>query len=273
MSRRRGFLEAVIDDLRRAMERAGDAESAAARAGWLQQLDPRVKVIGLLSLVAAGAFARSFPVLACLLGLAVGLAWLSGLPLRWIFSRSWLAAVTLGIVLAVPAIAFTPGTPVATIPGTTWPLTREGVTTASLLALRTTTAVTLGFLLAFTTRWPHVLKALRTLRVPLVFVVVLSMTSRYIVLLLESAHDLFEGRRSRTVGVLPSAERRRAAAESAGVLLSRSLDLSGEVYLAMQARGFRGDVYLLDDFAMKTVDWLALVGLLAVAAMAFWMGR
>ena len=54
---------------------------------------------------------------------------------------------------------------------------------------------------------------------------------------------------------------------------ARSLDLSGEVYLAMQARGFRGDVYLLDDFAMKTVDWLALVGLLAVAAMAFWMGR
>jgi cobalt/nickel transport system permease protein len=255
------------------MDRAGDAEAAAARIGWLQDLDPRVKVVGLLSLVAAGAFARSFPVLLCLLGLAVGLALLSGLPFRWIFSRSWLAAVSLGVVLAVPAMVFTPGAAVATIPGTTWPVTREGVTVAGLLMLRTTTAVTLGFVLAFTTRWPHVLKALRTLRVPLVFVVVLSMTSRYIVLLLESAHDLFEGRRSRTVGVLAAAERRRAAAESAGVLLSRSLDLSGEVYLAMQARGFRGDVYVLDDFTMRAVDWMALAGLVAVAATAVWMGR
>ena len=32
------------------------------------------------------------------------------------------------------------------------------------------------------------------------------------------------------------------------MLLSKSLQLSGEVFLAMQARGFRGEVFVLDDF-------------------------
>ena len=32
------------------------------------------------------------------------------------------------------------------------------------------------------------------------------------------------------------------AARTAGVLLSKSIELSNEVYLAMQARGFRGDI-------------------------------
>ena len=63
------------------------------------------------------------------------------------------------------------------------------------------------------------------------------------------------------------------AVASAGVLLSRSLQLSGDVYLAMQARGFRGEVHLLDDFAMKRLDWLALSGFAALAAAAVWAGR
>ena len=56
------------------------------------------------------------------------------------------------------------------------------------------------------------------------------------------------------------------AVASAGVLLSRTFQLSGDVYLAMQARGFRGEVYLLDDFAMTRLDWLALAGFAALAA-------
>jgi energy-coupling factor transporter transmembrane protein EcfT len=63
------------------------------------------------------------------------------------------------------------------------------------------------------------------------------------------------------------------AVGSAGVLLSRTFQLSGDVYLAMQARGFRGEVHLLDDFAMKRLDWLALAGFAALAAAAVWAGR
>jgi cobalt/nickel transport system permease protein len=92
-------------------------------------------------------------------------------------------------------------------------------------------------------------------------------------LLLETAHELFESRKSRTVGELTGAERRRIAVANVGVLLSRTFQLSGDVYLAMQARGFRGEVYLLDDFQMKRRDWTALLIFLALAAACIRLGR
>jgi cobalt/nickel transport system permease protein len=52
------------------------------------------------------------------------------------------------------------------------------------------------------------------------------------------------------------------------VLLERSLQLAADVHLAMIARGYRGEVRLLDDFRTRVWDWIALAGLLAVAAIA-----
>ena len=46
--------------------------------------------------------------------------------------------------------------------------------------------------------------------------------------------------KSRVVGRLSGSDQRRMVGASAGVLLGKSLHLSGEVYLAMQSRGFRG---------------------------------
>jgi len=269
----RGFVERTIDGLLHAMERAVSAEAGAAGAGWIQRLDPRVKLAGLLSLVAAVALSHRADVIAALLGLGIALAIASRVPLATLLSGVWLAAVGLSGALALPAVFLTPGRTVATLPPLGWTITAQGLTSAGYLILRVAAAATFGFLLVFTTRWSHVLKALRAFRLPLVFVVVLAMTYRYILLLLEAAHDMFVARRSRTVGRLTAGERRRVVTQSAGVLLAKSLHLSGEVFLAMQARGFRGEVYLLDDFAMARADWLALVCFAAAAAAAVWVGR
>ena len=139
--------------------------------------------------------------------------------------------------------------------------------------MRAETAATLMLVLAYTTPWTHILKALRIFRVPVVFVVILGMTCRYILLMLETAHEMFESRKSRTVNRMTPAENRRLAIASSGVLLHKTLHMSNEVYMAMQARGFRGDIYLLDDFAMKHIDWVALSGFLTLAAAAVWAGR
>jgi energy-coupling factor transporter transmembrane protein EcfT len=141
------------------------------------------------------------------------------------------------------------------------------------LISRVETTVTLSLLLVLSTLWTHVLKALRVLRVPVVFVVILGMTYRYIFVMLETAQNLFEARQSRLVGVLNATESRRIAVASVGVLLSKSFYLNSEVYLAMQSRGFRGEIYMLDDFKMQRRDWFALAGFLFIAFLAFWFGR
>ena len=117
------------------------------------------------------------------------------------------------------------------------------------------------------------LQALGVLRVPEGFILVLGMTYRYIYLLLVTAEDMFLSRKSRVVGRMTSAEERHVLAASAGTLLNKSLHLSGEVYLAMQSRGYRGEAHTLDTFRMRARDWLWAAVIAAVGAGAIWLGR
>lgn len=271
--RRKDFIERTISSLLGAVEQALYAEELAKANGLLQQLDPRVKVIGLTALIVASAMSRNLPVIGCLFVVAVGLALFSRVPLRTLAVREWIGVFIFTGLIALPAIFITPGEVIYRLPFLNWPVTAQGVRSALYLITRVETAATLALLLILCTPWTQVLKALRVLRVPVVFVVILGMTYRYIFLLLQTAHDLFEARRSRMVGKLDGAASRHLAAASAGVLLSKSLHLSSEVYLAMLSRGFRGEVHTLDEFQMRPRDWLALGAFLALAALAWWFGR
>jgi cobalt/nickel transport system permease protein len=136
---------------------------------------------------------------------------------------------------------------------------------------RVVTSVSFGVLLVMTTRWADLLKALRVLRVPEVFIVVLGMTYRYIFLFLRSVESLFMARSSRTVGTTSEQEHRRWVGATAGMMLSKSMKMSNDVYQAMVARGFSGDVRTLTTFSMRDEDWLfAAVGvvLLSVTLLA-----
>lgn len=265
---RGGFIENTLEGLRLAMERALYAESTAARTGFLQRLDPRVKVAGMLSLVAAVALAAKLWVIAAVLILAIALASLSAIPLRILAGRAWMGAILFSGLIAAPALFLTPGTSLYGLP-----ITVQGARTAAFLVLRASTAATLMLVLVYTTPWMHVLKALRIFRVPVVFVVILGMTCRYILLMLETAHEMFESRNSRSVNRSTPAEQRRMAVAGSGVLLGKSLHLSGEVYLAMQARGYRGEVFLLEDFEMQRLDWFALATFALVSSICIWAGR
>ncbi|HEX3748564.1 MAG TPA: cobalt ECF transporter T component CbiQ [Bryobacteraceae bacterium] len=263
-----GFIENTLEGLHFALQRALYADASAAHTGFLQHLDPRVKVAGFLALVVSVALAAKLWLLAAMFALAVTLVAVSSVPIRLVAARTWIGAFLFSGAIALPALFLTPGTALYGLP-----MTVQGVRTASFLLLRAETAATLMLVLAYTTPWTHILKALRIFRVPVVFVVILGMTCRYILLMLETAHEMFESRKSRTVNRMTPAENRRLAIASAGVLLHKTLHMSNEVYLAMQARGFRGEVYVLDDFAMQARDWCALAAFAALAAVSIAVGR
>ncbi|MBZ5618539.1 MAG: cobalt ECF transporter T component CbiQ [Acidobacteriia bacterium] len=271
--RRGSFVERTIDGLYAATSRAMYADTLASRGGLLQDLDPRVKLVGLLALILSAALSSKLWVIGFIFAVAAALAGFSGLSLSSLVMPVWMSALTFTGAIAIPAIFLTPGNSVYHVPALDWDVTAQGLTTAGYLILRVETSATLALLLVFTTPWTHVLKALRVFRVPVVFVVVLGMTFRYILLLLETAHEMFESRKSRTVGRLSAGDHRRLAVSSGGVLITKAFQLSGEVFLAMQARGFRGEVYLLDEFQMNGRDWAALALFAGLTAGATWAGR
>ena len=271
--RKPGFIEKTLAGLAGAFERSLYSEELSAQRGLLQALDPRVKVLTLLLLIIAAAAARKLVVVGALFLLTIILALASRVPLRTLATRVWLGALIFTGAIALPALVLTPGRALAQLPVFGWVITEQGTLSALFLIGRVLTSATLAMLLILTTLWTNVLKALRVLRVPALFVVILGMTYRYIFLMLQTASDMFESRQSRTVGRLDGAESRRIAAASVGVLLGKSFQLSNDVFLAMQSRGFRGEIYTLDEFRLTWHDWLALPIFIALAAAAFWFGR
>jgi len=267
----RGFIESTTVGFGHALTRAMLSEQTARQRGLLQSLDPRVRVVGLLALVLAVTLSRKIEAVAALFALAILIALLSRVSLSTLAKRVWLIVLGFTGVIALPAVFSTPGRTVASFAGLA--ITEQGLRTASLLILRVETAVTLTTLLVLCTPWAHVLKALRALGLPKEAVTMLAMTYRYVFLFVETAVQMFESRRSRTVGTLKPSDQRHMAARTAGVLLSKSVALSNDVYLAMQARGFRGDVQILSNFRMTVRDCFALPAFVLAAAVVVWMGR
>ena len=72
------------------------------------------------------------------------------------------------------------------------------------------------------------------------------MTYRYIFLLLHTANGMFLARKSRIVAAHTGKEQRWWIVSAIGVLMSRSFRMSDDVYQAMLARGFNGQMRTLD---------------------------
>jgi cobalt/nickel transport system permease protein len=275
MASRRNVLDKTAAQITTALRETLTDEEGAGRPGLLQKLDPRTKVVATLVLLLAAALVTRIQVLVGLYLLTWPLAWLSRLPFRRLLRRVWLVIPLFTAVVALPALFTTTGDPGLILLSHPVHLvvTVQGARTVLTLILRTATLLSWTLLLVLSTRWAALLKALRVLRLPQPIVLLLSMTRRYIFLLLQKAEEMLLARRSRMMGRLPDAAGRRMAAGMAGTLLAHSYQLSQEVQLAMEARGFRGEVRLAEEFHWQAQDTACLAVALLLGGVTLWIGR
>jgi len=244
-----------------------EAEAIAVRHGFLQQLDPRAKLVTMLLLVTGTSLTSRLLVLLVLFLVACGMALVSCVTLGFLTRRVWLTVLVFSGLIALPALVMVPGEILWHLPWTGWGITLQGLRSATFLIGRGEVCATLVLLLVMTTPWNHVLKAMRSLGVPVVVVAVLGMTQRYIVLLVQLAMQMLEARRSRVMVAMSAGQRRRLVFSMLGVLVGRSLQLSGEVHQAMVARGYRGEVRLIHEFRFRLRDGLVMVSSLAACGL------
>ena len=196
-ARRESAIQKTIIGMSRAIRGSVFSEQIADRPGLLQETDPRVKTVGLLGLLVVVSFLRNWYIILGLYGLTLALAAASRISLRFFIKRVWLFIPLFAGIIAIPSLfsIFRPGDPLWTIwdfggevtlgpwsLGAGLAVTHQGLKGAVVLILRVATSVSLAVLLALTTRWADLLKALRVFLVPRIFVLILSMTYRYIFL-------------------------------------------------------------------------------------------
>jgi cobalt/nickel transport system permease protein len=252
------------------MRQAMFAEDTANQSGLLQRIDPRVKVVTLLGLLVTAALAHHIPVLLAMYAATIGLAVASRLSVSFFVKRVWLfIPIFTGIVVLPATFSFiTHGhivVPLGTWFGTPVGLTSQGLRSAGLIVTRVAVSISLVVLLTLTTPWNRLLAALRAMRAPKLFLMVLAMAYRYLFHLLGTVTDMFTARKARQVNRSNVAEGRKFVAASAGALFGKSHALAEEVHMAMISRGFTGNVRTLAPTRIVTRDWLWTLACVATA--------
>ncbi len=266
------FLERTLSEITAGVAAALYGETWARQPGYLQRLDPRAKLLALLGLIAVVACVHNAVTLSALYALTLLLARLSRLPIGMLIRRVWLSVPIFVGAIALPAALnlVTPGRALLVLRHAPYvAITLPGLELAALLMLRVGVAVSLAVLLTLTTPWNDLLRGLRLLFVPRLFLGVLAMTYRYVAVLMQTAAEMFVARRSRTVGQATNREGRRFVGASVGALFGKTLSLSEEVHAAMLARGFQGEMRTLTALRWRAADsvWLLAALLIAVAAL------
>jgi cobalt/nickel transport system permease protein len=269
LSNGEGFLVRNLAGFTGALESVVLNEELGRRRGLLQLLDPRIKLVTIILFIVMAGLARSIWMLGIIFAVIIILSLLSKIPIGFFLKRVLLFIPIFTLVIALPALFITPGTPLFDLAGVIV-ITEQGLRTAVFLFLRVTDSLSLGVLLILTTPWNNLLVALRWFRVPVVVVDIVGMTYRYIFLLLHNANSMFLARRSRMIRTFSGTENRGWLSGALGTTLARTQHLSEEVYLAMISRGYSGEVRLIGDLQFKSRDYLWLALSLGAAVLLFW---
>lgn len=264
------WLEKTVAEVAGSIERAVFTEEHARKRGWLQSLDPRAKLVMFLALVLAAGLSASLPVLVALYAAILVAARASRTPFDFFVKRVWLGIPLFAGIVIVPSLFLGPAPYLVRerLGPLTLAVSIPAIWGALVFVARVGVSVSLAVLLVLTTPWADLLKSLQSLRVPPVFILVLSMTYRYIFLFLHTLNGLLESRKSRIVGRTAGTEQRRWIVSSMGYLMNRSFQMSGDVYSAMLARGFGGRVRSYTAYRMAAADWCGVAAALVLAGAA-----
>lgn len=270
-----GFVEKTLAGITANIEQAVFSEENARKNGFLQRRDPRAKLLCFLVLIVTAALSRSLPALFILYVAVIAAAAVSAIDIGSFQKRVWLGIPVFSGIVVLPSIFFVGSHPLFHIPLGLFTLTvyRDAVFAAIVFVARVGVSVSLAILLILSTKWADILKSLRFLRVPSIFVLILSMTYRYIFLFLHAANGMFLARKSRVVARSSGQEQRWWIVASMSTLMSRSLRMGDEVYMAMLARGFDNRMQTMDDYHMRPADWALMAGSVLLAALVWTVGR
>ncbi len=282
------FLDRTLKAMAGLLEGFILSEVFVYKPGMLQGLEARVKLLGVLLLIICTSLIHSIPLLYGLYGLTLVLAVLSKIKASFFLKRIWLVLLFFVGVIALPATLnlFTPGEPVFTLYSLDKArqigpyyipkdisLTRQGISAALLLVGRVATSLSFVLLLILTTSWASLLKALRSLLVPQIYVQTLGMTLRYLMLLSQTVQEMCLAKKSRTLRVGKTGVEQRWVAGQVGTLFKWSMQLSVQVHQAMMARGYQGEVRILSYSQIRKRDYLWAAFCAGLCGILIYLGR
>jgi cobalt ECF transporter T component CbiQ len=149
--------------------------------------------------------------------------------------------------------------------------TGEGISVVTMLTLRVLNSLSVSFLILYTTPFPEIIKALKVLKVPDTFLIIISLAYKYIFIFARIVTDMYLAKKSRVVGAVNRVEARNWVAGRIAFLFKKTQLKCDDVFKAMIGRGFSGEIKLYRYQKITGRDWVSGFFLLTVGVLFLWV--
>ncbi|HAM49437.1 MAG TPA: hypothetical protein DCP92_01580 [Nitrospiraceae bacterium] len=282
---RTSFLDKGIHHLAGLIKTTYSQWETANKNGFFQKLDARVKVVFLLFFVIIVSLKRAILPEAIIGGFTFTLVALSRLNLLSFYRRVIFFSFLFGFLIALPSSLniVTRGEIVIPLFHLSQPydfwiyhvpesvgITRTGIHAVALLTLRVANSLSLSFLVVYTTPFAEIIRALKSLKVPDPLLMIITLSYKYIFIFAKTLEDIHLATKSKVVEV-SDAQARKWVAGRIAFLFRKTRIRCEEVFNAMLARGFTGEISLFAQRKMRKRDlvigsFLLVIGSLLLAS-------
>jgi len=266
------FIDGGINHLTSVIKKGYVQWELSSENGLFQKIDARIKVLFLLFFVIIVSLKRGL-----LPELYIGvfvfvLVLLSRLRIVTFYSRVLLLGFFLGFLVALPSAfnVITSGETIGPVVRISRPLnfwiyhipadigiTREGIYGVTRLTLRVVNSLSLSFLVLYTTPFPEIVRALKVLKVPDTFLIIITLCYKYIFIFSKTVEDMYLAKKSRMAREVSNTEAREWIAGRIGFIFRKTRLRCEDVFKAMIGRGFSDTIKLYGFRKMRTSDWYA----------------
>ena len=258
----------------------------AALDNFFQKIDARIKVLFLLVFVIIVSLKKDI-LSEFLIGIFVALlVIISRLNLLSFYRRVLFLGFIFGFLISLPSACnvITRGEIILPIlqlskPYSFWiyripaeiGITREGIYGVAMLTLRVTNSLALSFFVLYTTTFPEIVKALKILRIADGFLMIITLSYKYIFIFARTVEDMHLAKKSRLLGQVSNAEARRWIAGRIAFIFKKTQLRCEEIFKAMLGRGFSEHVRIYGVGKLQPRDWAVSVVFSLIGILFLWI--
>jgi len=150
-------------------------------------------------------------------------------------------------------------------------ITREGLNVVAMLTIRVVNSLSISFLVLHTTTFPNIIKALKVMKVPDSFLMIITLSYKYIFIFAKTVEDMHRAKKSRLVRQVDNRDARKWVAGRMGFIFNKTRLRCEEIFKAMLSRGFSEEVKLYESRKLDSHDIITGGILLIVGIFLLWI--
>lgn len=280
------FIERGIHHLADVIKTGYIQWETASKDNFFQRIDPRIKVLFLLYFIIIVSLKKDI-LPEVLTGVFIFILMLiSRLNILSLYKRVFFIGFFFGFLVALPSSCnvITRGELILPIihlsrPYDFWVyripqeigFTREGLYGLIMLTFRVMNSLALSFFVIYTTPFPEIMKALKVLKVPDAFIMIITLSYKYMFIFAKTVEDMHLAKKSRLAGHTSDKEARQWIAGRIAFMFKKTRKRCEEIFDAMLSRGFSEDIKIYGVRKFFPRDWYAGAVLFLAGILFLWM--